>query len=188
MGKLQQKSQLNRAIILIPRQNGCNSNDNHTKWTSVEDCELSNSGKLAGQAGEAVCTPAGEVLVSNSRVSAFQEVRDTMIMAKGGALPLNSGNLVADAQSDTVLSGSVGVSNVPMSWAVETTPMDPTESKVPAHVHSELVKIGNAVSNGCLVGDTFVDDFASWADQSAGVSDMDTENCIDKVLPHVHSE
>ena len=84
---------------------------------------------------------------------------------------------------------------MPMSWAVETTPseesgpMDPTESKVPAHVHSELVKIGNAVSNGLvMVGDTFVDDFASWADQSAGVSDMDTENKTDKVLPHVHSE
>ena len=81
VGKLHQKSQLNRAIILVPRQDGCNSNDNHTKWTSVDDCELSNSGKLAGQAGEAVCTPACKVLVSKSRVSAFQEVRDTMITA-----------------------------------------------------------------------------------------------------------
>ena len=45
---------------------------------------------------------------------------------------------------------------MPMSWAAETTPgeesgsMDP---KVPAHLHSELVKIGNVkCCAGCIVG------------------------------------
>ena len=52
-------------------------------------------------------------LFSDSRVSAFQEVSDTMITPSGEALPPNSGIMVADAQSDTVLSGSVGESNMP---------------------------------------------------------------------------
>ena len=39
---------------------------------------------------------------------------------------------------------------------------------------------GDATSNGCLVGETFVDDSESLAEQTAGVIDMDTENNVDK--------
>ena len=46
---------------------------------------------------------------------------------------------------------------------------------------------GDAASNGCLVGETFVI-LSLGLSRQLGVIDMDTENNGNKVFPHVHSE